>query len=81
MTRLIDIRVLRRLLRLCFLLPRKKYGRKLPTSASLETLLKTGRGELLSKSGSFREASGKGWDCESFLKIAEEKRVLIQASN
>eukprot|EP00571_Detonula_confervacea_P011759 CAMPEP_0172299748 /NCGR_PEP_ID=MMETSP1058-20130122/1983_1 /TAXON_ID=83371 /ORGANISM="Detonula confervacea, Strain CCMP 353" /LENGTH=444 /DNA_ID=CAMNT_0013009303 /DNA_START=361 /DNA_END=1695 /DNA_ORIENTATION=+ len=55
----------------------KKYGRKRPASASLETLLKTGRGELLSKNSTIQEAG----DSESFLKIAEEKRVLIQIAN
>jgi len=59
-----------------------KYGSKRPTSASLETLLKTGRGELLSKKIPLREAGGSwSWDSESFLKIAEEKRIHIQIAN
>jgi len=50
-----------------------KYGSKSSTSASLETLLKTGRGELLSMKSTVREAGVPELDVE--------KLVLIQIAN
>lgn len=63
----------------------QNYGRKKPTSASLETLLKTGSGELLSKNSSIiLDGRGRRDDDDessSSVKMAEGKQVLIQIAN